>query len=87
MVCSFGASNNGAAVPDAIAYSARLLAKHPGDRERVLLLLSETRDHGSHFAALDEVVRLIGENYISVYALLRTMAMLEERVKQPKAMN
>ena len=35
----------------------------------MLLLLSETRDHCSHFATLDEVVRLIGENYISVYAL------------------
>jgi VWFA-related protein len=63
------AGDNGASVVDAIAYSARLLARRPGDRERVLLLLSETRDHGSHFATLDEVVRLIGENYISVYAL------------------
>ena len=63
------AGDNGAAVLDAIAYSARLLARRPGDRERVLLLLSETRDHGSHFATLDKVVGLIGENYISVYAL------------------
>lgn len=63
------AGDNGAAVLDAIAYSARLLVRRPGDRERVLLILSETRDHGSHFATLDEVVRLIGENYISVYAL------------------
>lgn len=61
--------DNGAAILDAIAYSARLLAKRPGDRERVLLLISETRDHGSHFDTLDEVVRLIGENNISVYAL------------------
>jgi VWFA-related protein len=61
--------DGGAAVLDAIAYSARLLARRPGDRERVLLLISETRDHGSHFAKMDEVVRLIGENYISVYAL------------------
>lgn len=63
------AGDNGAAVLDVIARSARLLAKRPGDRNRVLLLLSETRDHGSHFATLDEVVRLIGENHISVYAL------------------
>lgn len=61
--------DRGAAILDAIAYSARLLGRRPGDRERVLLLLSETRDHGSHFATLDEVVRLIGENHISVYAL------------------
>lgn len=63
------AGDNGAAVLDAVAYSARLLARRSGDRERVLLLLSETRDHGSQFATLDEVVRLIGENHISVYAL------------------
>jgi len=63
------AGDDGAAVLDAIAYSARLLAGKPGERERVLLLISETRDHGSHFAKLDDVVRLIGENHISVYAL------------------
>ncbi len=61
--------DGGAAVLDAIAYSVRLLARRTGDRQRVLLLISETRDHGSRFAKLDEVVRLIGENYISVYAL------------------
>jgi len=61
--------DGGAAILDAIAYSARLLARRPDDRQRVLLLISETRDHGSRFAKLDEVVRLIGENSISVYAL------------------
>lgn len=66
---SIGVGDGGAAVLDAIAYSARLLARRPGARERVLLLISETRDHGSRFAKLDEVVQLIGENYISVYAL------------------
>jgi len=49
--------------------AARASAKRPGERERVLLLVSETRDHGSRFANLDEVLRLIGENYISVYAV------------------
>jgi len=66
---NIGVGDGGAAVLDAVAYSARLLAKRPGERERVLLLVSETRDHGSRFANLDEVVRLIGENYISVYAV------------------
>lgn len=61
--------DEGAAVLDAVAYPARLLARRPGDRQRVLLLISETRDHGSRFAGMDEVVRLIAENYISVYAL------------------
>ena len=66
---SIGVGDGGAAVLDAIAYSARLLARRPGARERVLLLISETRDHGSRFARLDEVVQLIGANYITVYAL------------------
>ena len=61
--------DRGAAILDAVAYSARLLARRPGGRGRVLLLISETRDHGSRFTKLDEVVQLIGENNISVYAL------------------
>ena len=32
---------------DAIDYSVGLLRKEPQDRLRVLLLISETRDHGS----------------------------------------
>jgi VWFA-related protein len=66
---SHRSGDGGAAISDAIAYSARLLARRPEGRQRVLLLISETRDHGSHFAKLDEVVRLIDENGVSVYAL------------------
>jgi VWFA-related protein len=61
--------DGGAAIFDTVAYSARLLAKRPEGRQRVLLLISETRDHGSHFAKLDDVVRLIGETNATVYAL------------------
>lgn len=32
-------------------------------------MISETHDHGSHFAKLDDVVRLIGTTDIAVYAL------------------
>ena len=61
--------DGGAAILDAVAYSVRLLARRPDGRQRVLLLISETRDHGSHFAKIDDVVRLIGETNTSVYAL------------------
>jgi VWFA-related protein len=61
--------DGGAAILDAVAYSARLLARGPAGRQRVLLLISETHDHGSHFAKLDDVVRLIGTTDIAVYAL------------------
>ncbi|HMH06093.1 MAG TPA: hypothetical protein VK579_05355 [Terriglobales bacterium] len=34
-----------------------------------MLLISETRDHGSHFATIDDVVTLIGNGNSTVYAL------------------
>jgi VWFA-related protein len=39
--------DDGAAILDAVNYSARLLESRPRDRRRVLLLISESRDHGS----------------------------------------
>ena len=35
----------------------------------MLLLVSETRDHGSHFAKIDDVVTLSGNGNATVYAL------------------
>ena len=63
------AGDGGAAVLDAVAYSVRLLARCSDGRQRVLLLISETRDHGSHFSKLDDAVRLIGSTNTLVYAL------------------
>jgi hypothetical protein len=42
--------DGGAAILDAVDYSVKLLEKAPRERQRVLLLISETRDHGSHEA-------------------------------------
>jgi hypothetical protein len=53
------AGDHGAAILDAVQYSVRLLDKAPQVRQKVLLLISETRDHGSHFAKIDDVVTLI----------------------------
>jgi len=39
--------DNGAAILDAVRYSVNLLDARPGARRRVLLLISESRDHGS----------------------------------------
>jgi len=66
---SLQAGDGGAAILDAVAYSLKLLAKLPENRQRVLLLISETRDHGSHFAKLDEVIALVGVTNTAVYAL------------------
>lgn len=61
--------DSGAAMLDAVAYSLRLLAKLPEGRQRVLLLISETRDHGSRFAKLDDVIALVGVTNTAVYTL------------------
>jgi VWFA-related protein len=61
--------DHGASILDAVAYSAKMLAKRPEGRLRVLLLISETRDHGSHFAKIDDAVRLVGVTHTLVYAL------------------
>ena len=41
------AGDDGAVILDAVSYSVKLLKNEPDDRLRVLLLISETRDHGS----------------------------------------
>lgn len=61
--------DGGAAILDAIAYSARLLGKRSEGRRLVLLLIGETRDHGSKFTKMDTALTLIDANNISVYAL------------------
>jgi VWFA-related protein len=61
--------DGGAAILDAVKYSLNLLDKQPVGRQRVLLLVSETRDHGSRFAKIDDVVSAIGETNTTVYTL------------------
>jgi VWFA-related protein len=60
--------NDGAPILDAINYSVGLLKKQPDDRLRVLLLISETRDHGSHMK-IDDAVASIGQANAVMYAL------------------
>lgn len=61
--------DNRAAILDAVAYSVKLLTNLPKDHERVLLLISETRDHGSHKAKLEQVVEAVGRSNVVVFAL------------------
>lgn len=63
------AGDGGAAILDAVQYSVRLLDQVPRERRRVLVLISETRDHGSHFAKIPEVVAQIGNSNTVIYAL------------------
>jgi VWFA-related protein len=60
--------DGGAAILDAVDYSVKMLENTPKQRQRVLLLISETRDHGSQ-AKVEDVVAKIGQSSTVVYAL------------------
>jgi len=60
--------DGGAAILDAVADSINLLKAEPDDRQRVLLLISETRDHGSK-EKIDDAVAAIGQANVTMYAL------------------
>jgi VWFA-related protein len=59
----------GAVIYDAVNYSVNILNKRPQDSRRVLLLISETRDHGSHAVTLDDAVASISDTNTVVYTL------------------
>ena len=61
--------DGGAVILDTVKYSVGLLNKLPPERRRVLLLISEQRDHGSRWAKIDELVTLIGNSNVTVYSL------------------
>ncbi|HTZ60348.1 MAG TPA: hypothetical protein VMB49_19700 [Acidobacteriaceae bacterium] len=52
--------DGGAAILDTVGYSVKLLEDRPKDFRRVLLLISETRDHGSHEVDEKRLVEQIG---------------------------
>ena len=60
--------DGGAAIIDAVDYGLGMLANTPNDRQRVLLLVSETRDHGSKKKPVD-LLRELGSSNAVVYAL------------------
>ncbi|HET7873768.1 MAG TPA: VWA domain-containing protein, partial [Terriglobales bacterium] len=61
--------DNGAAILDAINLAAHLLEKRPKGRQRVLLLVSETRDHGSHAVTIDDVLASLGTSNTLVFSM------------------
>jgi VWFA-related protein len=60
--------DGGAAILDAVDYSVKMLEQVPKERQRVLLVISETRDHGSA-EKVEDVVAEIGQSSTAVYAL------------------
>ncbi len=60
--------DGGAAILDAVAYSVKMLGDESEGRLRVLLLISETRDHGSH-SKIETAVTAVGQANAVIYAL------------------
>jgi len=64
------AGDGGAAIVDAVGYSVNLLEQQPANRRRVLLLISESRDHGSHRFNIPQLVQRIGTSNTLVLSLV-----------------
>lgn len=62
--------DGGAAILDAVGYSVNLLEQQPPDHRRVLLLISESRDHGSHRFTIPQLVERIGTSNTLVQSLV-----------------
>jgi VWFA-related protein len=62
------AGDGGAVILDAVSYSINLLKNEPEERQRVLLLISETRDHGSR-VKIEDAVAAVGQANTVMYAL------------------
>jgi VWFA-related protein len=62
------AGDGGAVILDAVNYSVNLLKQEPDGRLRILLLISETRDHGSK-VKIEDAVASIGQSNAVMYAL------------------
>ncbi|HTU49299.1 MAG TPA: VWA domain-containing protein [Acidobacteriaceae bacterium] len=60
--------DDGAAILDSVWYAVDMLKDEPPQNQRVIVLLSETRDSGS-VTPMKEVIRKIGESDVIVYSL------------------
>ena len=58
--------DGGDAILDTISYAVDLLQTEPKEFRRVLLLISEERDHGSKHAKPEQVIKKIGESDVLV---------------------
>lgn len=67
-VYSIQPGDDGAAILDSVWYAVDMLQEEPQQNQRVIVLLSETRDHGSR-TPLKEVIRKIGRSDVVVYSL------------------
>ncbi|MGC2251894.1 MAG: VWA domain-containing protein [Acidobacteriaceae bacterium] len=67
-IYSIQPGDGGAAILDSVWYAVDMLKDEPPQNQRVIVLLSETRDSGS-VTPMKEVVRQIGQSNVIVYSL------------------
>jgi VWFA-related protein len=61
--------DGGAAILDSASYSVNLLESQPKEFRRVLLLISEERDHGSKHTKPEQLIRQIGRSDVLVLSV------------------
>ncbi len=61
--------NGGASILDTVSYAVDLLESQPKEYRRVLLLISEERDHGSKHTKPVQLIRKIGESDVLVLSV------------------
>ena len=67
-IYSIQPGDGGAAILDSVWYAVDMLRDEPPQNQRVIVLLSETRDSGS-VTPMKEVIRKIGQSDVIVYSL------------------
>jgi VWFA-related protein len=61
--------NGGDAILDTVSYAVDLLQTQPKEYRRVLLLISEERDHGSRHTKPEQLIRKIGQSDVLVLSV------------------
>ena len=61
--------DGGDAILDSVSYAVDLLETQPKEYRRVLLLISEERDHGSKHTKADQLIRKIGRSDVLVMSI------------------
>jgi VWFA-related protein len=69
--------DGGAAIMDAVGFSLDLLEHQPSDHRKILLLVSESRDHGSVHVSIPSLVQRVGETNTLVLSLIFSPARAE----------
>ena len=63
-----GPGDRGAAILDAVSHGIDMLSEQPSTRRRILIVISQSHDDGSHVHA-EEIIRRLGENNITIECL------------------